>query len=117
MRRHPATLNHHHHEAGRTYSCNGYTASTEEMNRQVNLREETGVALQVCSGVSPRAGSHLLGSCRRTSLTGPWSQWKEGKREKLQMNRVLRQQYHRKTIRCDGNMIYPGTSNGLERLG
>lgn len=46
----------------RTYSCNGHTASVEAINCQVNLRQEMVVAFQVCSGVSPKARSHLLGT-------------------------------------------------------
>lgn len=55
-------LRHHNYDAGRTYSCNGHTASTEAINCQVNLRQETVVAFQVCSGVSHKTRSHSLGT-------------------------------------------------------
>lgn len=74
-------LSHYNHDAGRTYSHSGHTASTEAINCQVNLRQETVAAFQVCSGVSPKAGSHSLATAGETSLTGPWSQWRGEKRK------------------------------------
>lgn len=110
-RRHPTTLGHHSHDAGRTYSCNGHAASTGAINCQVNLRQEMVVAFQVCSGVSLKARSHSLGTAGEPVWQVPGVRG-ERKRANLQMNRVLRQQYHRKTICYKDNTIYPSTRNG-----